>query len=73
MQTKTGLVFDPAGVTRLVNLIEETIKEASEQGIVIDDEKGARRLVCKRVLAAIESGESDPAKLKQIALASGLH
>jgi predicted ABC-class ATPase len=73
MQSKTGLVFDPAAMTRLADLIEEVIKEAGAQGIVIDDDREARRLVCKRVIAAIESGESDPTRLKQIAIATGLH
>ena len=73
MHTKAGLVFDSAAMTRLANLIEDVIKEAGEQGIVIDDKRRARRLMCKRVIAALESGESDPGKLKQIAMANGLH
>jgi len=73
MHTKAGLVFDSAAMARLASLIEEVIKEAGERGIVIDDKRQARRLVCKRVIAALEAGESDPGRLKQIAMANSLH
>jgi hypothetical protein len=73
MHSKTGLVLDPAAMTRLADLIEQAIREAGERGVIIEDRREARRRICKRVIAAMESGEDDPARLKQIAIASGFH
>jgi len=66
----TGLVFDPAAMARLAAIIEEAIAEARESGLVIEGRDGRRR-VCKEIIAALVAGETDPGKLKQVALKLG--
>jgi hypothetical protein len=64
-----GLMLDPHGVSLVYEIVDTALADGKKQGLVLPpDDKEARRLLGKRVINAIKTGETDMGKLREMAL-----
>jgi hypothetical protein len=63
------IVFDPAGISLLAEITQDALSEAKRLGVPVpSNDREARQLLAKRIIRAIEAGETDMPKLRDIAL-----
>ncbi len=68
-ELNTSLMLDRYAITLIAEIVEAAMAEAKRLDLKISsDEQEARRYLTKRVILAIERGETDLLKLRDLAL-----
>jgi hypothetical protein len=69
MATTQGFVFEERALSLIADIVEAAIGDADNQNIALPkDRQEARKLLAGRIVRAIEAGETDMDRLREIAL-----